>query len=315
MVKHNVPCLIGGAANTGVGRCSIDLKNVRKDILVPKGTRIAESDWATIFDKLSDMAHEEARTKRAYPIGIFLGAEPANVDPVTSEWGYGMTEKIREGKVGRTYQLKGLELNQRMRKFDDREDAYDRFFVVDGNRLVGTLGTNALDGTRYIKGFALDRLNVAPYQEAMNSDPARWEYTVVHASSDEWDNIAVIQATDGTIADIEGLLDIVLTEKRKTPHVAGTYHILADADGENLAELYPTELASVSLWRGIDADTGAALTISAVTVNAIGEFVLTFTSDAAFTAAVKIRISLVAPSLLAAADVEWYESGYVVVPK
>lgn len=317
---YGLSCILSAGGNTGTGKCSITMKHVVGNILIPKGKAYKASDFATLIAKLKTDAAADNKYNRVYP--ILVGWEEvalANQERGTKQFGYGRTVTTKEEMVGRTYTIYQNEcLNRSIVQFRDKQDLFDLLSVTADGAIIGTEKTDPATGEVLLGGFALDTLYPSSFTEPTVADAGMWTITFVMKFVEEWDRRLIVKPEDGNVlTDLNGLQNVVLNNVPQTPIVAGEYHILATTScgGTNLSEIYGTELAVVGNWVVKNFVTGGPISVTSVAVTPAGNFKLILdTADTDFVAGQKISISLAAPSVLAAADVEGYESNTVIVP-
>lgn len=304
--------------NTNPGNCNLNLKNAVALLFTPAGTSIAVSELDDFMTTADTNLHEDSKYKRWYLVKGIKGVEKNNIEASVQTWGDGSTVETRDERVGRSYQFDNLCLFTLLSSFKGLHDLFDVWVIYAGNVIQGTKGP-LLDGEETVSGFDPSILNVSQYDEAMNETQAMFTAGFQLATAEEWRNMVVFQPTNGILVkDLSGLQTINLQWIKQDPHVPGTYHISArvSCGSTNMGEVFPTELASIALWKAVDAKTKIEITISGVTVSPLGNFIIALsTVDPEYTAATHIQISTVAPSALAAANLEWYESEPVTVPK
>lgn len=302
----------------GFGNCSKDLKNAKGFLLSPAGTKVPVSELDTfIADTLVKLRSDDRYARWQLITGI-KGVTKANIEAATATWGDGTTEETRSERIGRTFDFKNLCAYLGVTTLRGKEDLYDIWPIYDGNDVQGTKATMA-DGEAAVSGFDIATFLCLLYTEAINETQAMWQLTVQLASGDEWRNMVVFSPEDGNaLKDLASLQTIELEYRKVTPIVAGSYHVRATSScgSVNMAEIYGTELADAALWVVTNATTGNAITVTGVTVSGAGNFVLALdVADLDFTAATKLKITMVPPSELNTAEVSWYEATSIVIPK
>lgn len=313
---NNMPCLVGAAGNLNVGNCNQDLKDVQLYLAVQKGTKFTQEEMAGFVAKISPLLHADNTATRIQIIKGFKGVEKANVEAGTFTWGDGSTQTTRDEIVGRTYQMKGDCLNQLIASLNDMSDSYELIPVFSDNVAVATL-TTLEDGSEGVKGFSVSEIFASQYDETINDTPGNFTLRIIHADPSEWRNRIAFRPTDGNIKDLSGIQTISFSKLNNSPQVAGTYRILAatGCGSVNVGKIFAVELADEALWV-VTNQLGNVVPVDGVTVNANGEFIIALTTASAnYTAGTRFTVTLVAPSLLSAAGVEWYEGGSVSFPK
>lgn len=300
----------GSGGNLGLGNCNLDLGNVIGVIFLPKGTVFTRSQIPTILTQMKTMASSDTWATRLQIAKDFMGAELANVDATTATYGYGTEVTTVEAKVGRTYTLRGKCASRVMSGIHNRASSYDVVFIHAGNIL--NFATTTKDGEDAVKGFSIDRLEVGLYNETIGDTLPSFTLTITLSNADEWRNSAPIKPAEGEVlGELNSIKSIGLSYMKANPVVAGTYRIsLEDCSTSDIVSTYASDIVDITNWIAENADTGAALAISSISVQN-GQLVFTITSDANFTAATRIRIRGAAISVLEANDIEGFEFGSV----
>ncbi len=317
MNLYNLPCISAVGGNMGFGNCSFDLKNAKEFMITPAGTKVAASALTTFIATAQTNLRLDDKYQRWQKVTGIKGVAKANVEAATATWGDGTTQETRPERIGRTYDFKNLCAFLAVATLHGMDSMYDIWPIYDGNVIQGTKTTMS-DSEPGVKGFSLATIRVLKYTEAINETQAMWQFNFELAEATEWDNMVIIQPEDGTLKSLESMQTISLEWVKVTPPVAGSYHVKATAScgRVNMAEVFATELADAALWKVTNATTGAAITVEGVTISGLGNFVLALDdTDTDFTGATKLKITMVAPSLLDAADVSWYEATVIVIPK
>lgn len=314
---YNLPCVVAVGGNTGFGNCNYNLKNAKGVVLVPTGTKIAQSKMVTFVTELKALLKKDQLAQRAQIVKNFKGAEAANIDASTATWGDGTEVTVRDERIGRTYQMESLCANQGLSKLNDRHAQYEAFMVFDGNVVTGAQ-TTMENGEPAVKGFKLSKIWTTQYAEAINDTQAQFTFTIVHDEPSEWRNLVAFKPEDGNVisSDNEPMADVQLVYYPTTPLVSGTYNVGATtACGQvNLTDMYATEIVELGLWKATN-QAGTTIPVTAVTVQGGKlKFVLDTTAPG-FTAATIITIAGTAPSVWETEGLEMMEAGSVKIIK
>ncbi|MNS94041.1 hypothetical protein D3C72_1282440 [compost metagenome] len=180
------------------------------------------------------------------------------------------------------------------------------------------IATTKLDATGQ-KGYAgIPKELFYAYPWKMNDYANPSAYRVKFAFRPEYVNeLVAFKQSPFPLTEIVGLQNIVLSSI--APGAAGVYKIQASTgcDGQNLFDVYQTELGTMALWTATNDSTGAAITISSVAPDAnLKAFTVTLsTADADYPAVGNIEISLVQASALDAAGITPFEAIPVTVAR
>jgi hypothetical protein len=301
-------CLIT-KSNTGTGNCPLDLKKIIGSIELPRGRVLTKAELATLKTTLSALILA-APGDRIYPIGPFDAVTDNTEDPTFQTLGYGLQVPVRDGNYSWTFQYTkgGLCLSNKLRS---RVNSYGDFLYFDDqNILFGTKGIDA-DGADGLAGVPISVFYPYPWKANDGSNVTAYRLRTDFKPEFVNEYIAYVQA-DFPLSTLVGLQNINLEVAAGPATGVVQIKALTGCGGENLYDLYSTELAAAALWQAYRADTGAVLTITSVAVNAgIKAFTVTLdvtdTDYVALTAAGKVKLGLVAPTALAAADIVGYD--------
>lgn len=303
-------------ANTGIIKC--DTARGKPLVMVIGGATFGPSDYATsaAFKAAFQAATMQATgsSTKLYPFPAFEGAASSTEANRTATTGYGTTYILGEGRPAYTFDVfTGTNTEKNLRKFN--KATVPVYIFDDGGNVWGKVdasgnfaGVNAqifVTGSGFNDGSAL-----SPTRVSVNFTSA----------SDFFDYAAYVN-TDFNVSDLEGLLDATLTEIAHTTNAYTIGVVVKNASLGNDVNLYSTyddALASAALWYAQNAATGATIAITTVVKNdTVSGWVVTLDATAygALASGAKIKIGLVAPTLLSAADVAGIEGVAIVVTK
>lgn len=311
MYNYNWGCFDVQGGNVGVGNCNQDLKNVNSFLLLPKGTMIKRSEIPTMVSLVKTMLSNDNWAQRAQFVTGIKGAELANVDATTGNYGYGGLVTTQDAKVGRTYTFAGKCQSIALSKINKMASSFDVVFVHDGGVL--NFAPASIDGEDAIKGFSIDTLEVGLYQETIQDALPMFTVNLILANSDEWRNSVVVMPMNGNpMSEWKSLRSIGLSYIKATPVVAGTYAIsLEDCSAEDIISVYDTEVIDVDNWVVEDADNGAVMAIDTLAI-ANGRLLFKIlTTDPNFMASTRIRIKGAAVSTLVTNGITGFQFGSV----
>lgn len=301
---------VSGNANTGIGTCSFDPKEVIGALLVPKGTRLSKDDIDDLKGTLIAGANNNDKKARFYPIGRFVAIEDSSDDNTEQTMGYGDTYIIKEGNYKWVFQfVNGAKCyHTKLRTFNDSQDRFDVYFIDKQNALIGTLVTNQSDGQEELKGFALAQIYTPKMKLADGSNMS--EYTISFALSDSSefnDKIGFVIADFNILSEIKGMVDINLSSLSTVALSTGvtTIDLKASCGSTSLSEIFASELADITIYLASNANTGASIVVSSATVNPNNVVLTLDKNDINFPSASEfVNIKLAAPSVLATAGLE-----------
>lgn len=314
-VLNFFPCALLGA-NTGVGSCYLDIKNVVGAIVVPSGTQFSAANTATAaaFITALGVATSAPKASRAYPIHAFGEIKDGSESAVSEKLGYGVELIVRDGtyKWGFRILKGGFCLSKALRQFNSMN--VDVFFVdasglIFGQRIVSSTGVVSFGG---VPQYQI-------YQEPFKINDGSKNTIYMQQFSfpgNAFDNLGGVQLQESDFENILGLQNITLTSATRTTNVS-TVKGVAGCVGADLGTTLGSSLAVANLWTVQDSVTGAffdpSTGITSVTYNAsINSYIITVSvSDPAYHAGNPVNISLAAASVLDAASLH-YESNTIV---
>lgn len=311
MFNYNFSCTTTEGGNVGLGNCNLDLKNVKSLLLLPKGTVIKRSQIPTMIADIKAMLTNDNWANRAQYVDGIEGAELANVDATTANYGYGTLVTTQEAKVGRTYTFRGKCASNVMSGINNRSSSFDVVFIHDGG--VFNFAPASVDGEDAVKGFAISTLEVGLYQETIQDTLPMFTVNIILENSEEWRYSVVIKPQGGNpLSELKSLRSIRLSYIKATPVVPGTYSIsLEDCSDNGIMDIYDTELIDTDNWIIENADNGATIAIDTLAI-ANGRLLFKLlTSDANFTASTRIRIKGAAVSALVTNGITGIQLGSV----
>lgn len=302
--------------NTGLDACPFDPKNVKGGFFCYPGYVIPAASFANggLRQQLKNDAMNDNKALRIFPFANFADFKDNSEKPVEEKLGYGDVGTVRDGIYDHQYRFRIGGLLQ-SNKYRSRNRGGDWFIFVDNNNVP--IGTTALDATGTPSIGAIPPIEF--YQDVMvlNDGKKNAEYWAKFRYQPRYINELVAYSMDvefDILSTILGLQDVVVSVT--AGGTSGVYQVtlLAGAAKINLATLFPTALASASLWTASNNQTGASITISSVALGTganAGTFTLTLATTAPpYPAGItdKVAINIVGPTELATALVPGYES-------
>lgn len=301
---NKINCLTD-LGNTGFGSCVLDFKNIVGAIRLPKR---AEIDITALSTNLLAAVRNSNKALRAFPFWNFLATQDGTEDIVVQTFPTGAKKVVREGFNDWKYQYVdgGLTLHKQLRTFN-HVDA-DFLFIDADNKIMCLPGSTAtkIMGIPVTGGF----FHALPWK--INDGSKLAEYMVQFTMPVKYTNdlVAVVEADFDLPSTILGLQDVTLTGVGAV--TSGVYNMTAVTSSvkTNLGDLYPAELAAAGLWTAKNTATGVAIPISGVSYYSDTKtFVVTLATTAPpYPASGTVTINLAAPSVLAAAGVDGFES-------
>lgn len=304
MGLNKFECL-SAIGNTGVGRCALIPKHIVSVILVPNNFQITEANSENVLQFLQGKAKETSKFDRIFPINDIVAFTDNSEEPVVETFGYGVPNPIRDGNYSWTFQFVkgGLCLLKALRKFNKQNISallVDADGVIFGRKTVGGLAGIPL------LSFWANQLTMTDSTTSVNMS-----FTISFAPRNFIDQGGFIADQDFNPNDLIGLQEISLQTTGAQTGTSLRLQALASCGGENLFDIFGTELADGAVWEVINNATGASLAITSVAANA-GDKSFTITLASARTGSV--TVSLAPVNILEAADIIGFESDSVVIP-
>lgn len=293
--------------NTAVPKCALDPALIKGGFLVPPGFELTAAQLATSATLQTALAAAilDIPSKRVYPLPPFEAVTDSSEDVTTQTLGYGTPVTIREGKNVWIFQylVGGVCLNNQLRTFN--KAGYRVIFIDDDNTGLATKNKTG-DGA---VGITLADYYAYPWKlnDGSNTTAYRLKFVFDPKYINDW--VAFFNPSDFNLIELTGLQQVYLS---KISRVLGVIKVTASVGcgGDNMHDLYASELADETLWTAVNAATGASIPITTVADDTVDNG-WTITLDTAtsppYTAGAVV-ISLAAPSVLAAAGVDGYAS-------
>ena len=288
--------------NTGVPQCYMDLAPINGIILTPIGYTLTKAEIAsTLLSKLQTSTLA-ARANRIYPVLNFVDIKDNTEQPSYQTLGFGRKVLLKEGKYSfeASYLDGGLCLSNQLRNFNYTKWAA---FLVDANGVL--VGTKVGDN---IMAIPLNLFYASPYGIATSSQAASYKLNIEIEPKYLNEEIGFVQTKgEFDIFDsVKGLLNLVI--KTAVALTGGKVEIMVinSCGGDNIYDVYGTNLANITAWVAKNATTKNGITITAaVTVPANKTIELTLdTADTDYPAvASKLTIELNTAAILAAAPI------------
>ncbi len=316
MATYNTLSAAAGERNTGLDLSGLlDPSNIKGGFFCYPGYVIPAASFPNggLLTQFKNDCMNDSKSLRLFPFANFSDFKDNSEKPVEEKQGYGDVGTVRDGIYDHQFRFRrgGLLLSNRLRSFN-RQGNY--FLFVDNNNLL--VGTAGVDSTGAPSIAAIPPIEF--YQDVfmLNDGKKNAEYWAKFRYQPKYINELIGFSQDvefDILSSILGLQDVTLSIVADA--TKGVYHVtaLTGAAKANMATLFPTALASASVWSFLNAVTGAAITISSVALGTganAGSFTITVTTTAPPypAGATKVSANLVGPTELTTALVPGYES-------
>lgn len=290
--------------NTGVGKCSLIPSYIVGMFLVPNNFVISEANAENLQSFLEDKAKDSNKGSRIYPIHNFVGMTDNSEEAVNETTGYGFAVPLRDGNYSWTFRFiqGGICLLKELQKFNHQN--LSALFVDSNGVVFGRNTANGLAGVPLISFYAnkwtvSDSSTVANFALTVTFDPK-------HLNQD----LGFVKDDNFNAADVVGLQSVSVTPVGAQTATVIRVAVASSCGGENLFDLYQTELSDEDVWSVIDSTTGAEVEITSISANAATKS-FSLTVDSRSNASI---VSLADVASLEASDIFGIESNSAVVP-
>lgn len=289
--------------NVGFGTCFLDPKLIAGAILFNAEKSFTQAELDDLQTTLQDKAWHDTKSSRCFPIHNFVTLTDNTEDETLQTFDYGDKIIVKEGDYDWVFQYTdgGLCLQSALRTLKGKR--FFLFYDKDGT-LFG-----------YNKGGLLTTIPVNFYAKNWKaaSGSAVAQYLVRFIFNPQYVNedIAYVKVSDFSLDEVVGLQDVELVvDTFSDGGGVAVVSVKTKCGRSNVGETYNSELANVARWVATNQETGGVITISTVTYSSVTKkFTVTMSPlDADYPDDGVIELALAAPSVLAAANVEGYES-------
>lgn len=291
--------------NTGFGTCTLDFGAIVGAFIMSRDVSFTTEELADLQASLVADAIAD-KPARIYPVHGFEAITDNTEDPTFQTMASGRPVFIKEGNYNWIFQFidGGLCLSNKLRSFNNGNWAA-LFYDQKGN-LFGYQTTDS-EGAAILKGVPLDIIYTYPWKANDFSNVTQYRIQFSFKPHYVNQNIGFVQS-DFPLSEIQGVKDVALTVTSAL--AAGVVGVDANVScgGDDLHELYATELAVVGAWEAKNKATGAIITITTVTSNTTGWTVTLSAVDPDYpTAGNQLTLSLAKASVLSGLDVVGFE--------
>ena len=300
----NFSCISDNCANTGMSTCTFKPGYTGGVILVPKGKVFTKAEIQAIVATFQAAASADSPANRIIPIKTFTTVEAADSEAVYETAG-SSTFFIKDGQLGINARLDESENHwKKCRKYNNKQDSYDAIIIDTTN--------NSFQGVKVAggwKGYTLSQIAVPQPKLATNTTGFSYMFKIVFKYIAEFENSAHIQLENNiNVLDVvNGLIDFQFVETVAITS-GGVYKAKIMAAGQDLADLYATELADPAAFVATIDASGVDVTIASVSYAAATGFTFTFTLPLVGVLPVggTFTLNAAATSVLAGLDVPGY---------
>lgn len=313
----NIPnCGATSTGNTGKEGCDLVRKTFKGMILTDPSVEFDSSDLASLsaFVAAVNAGVIAARGSRVYPIHDIVNFEDNTSEATQGSLGNLVNTQIDLSDAIPSFLLRhynGEAFHKKLARF--KSQSVRVIFYDDAYTLFGTADSNGK-----FKGYSVAQFRTLPAKFGDASNPAQYPFRIVLSSAAEYVDNAAFVIGDSSISSINGLIDVVLSMFSQSTNVIKIAGVTEGA-GTNIIELYNGELDAAAAWSVLNAQTGAAFTVTSYVYDSTNK-VMTITLDStaytALTSGQKVTIDFVSASALSALGVTPYESkGKVTITK
>lgn len=303
-------CGADGELATGKPFCDLIKGRMKGVIFADNGVTFSEADMAsqTTFAAAVQTKSRAARGSRIYPIWNLNNFEDKTGDPNRGGVGNLTTKQIITSSPIPQFDIAhsgGELLHKKLLQLE--VGSYD-IFLVDSNNVVYGKATS----TGELGGYTIYQNYVYPSKFIVSDAVNQFRFEVTLDSYQEYRDSASFFAADSSIADINGINNVVVTLFNQTTNVA-KIKLVADG-GKNLFDLSSIKTAMTTAGSIIatNKQTGASFTITSVaatdTTNKVFTVTLDNTAYGLLSSGDKVTIDMAAPSVLYANAIDGFES-------
>src|ERR1043166_4913853 len=308
--------------NTGIGRCNYTFRPYRYAILIPKGTIVTATNLgatqATAIAYIKSMLVNDNDALRWHAFGPISSPTANGEDRVQETRDDGSKITTRDSTNGQIYKLyKGqLCTAKNILDFENAHESFDVFYVDDKGFSLWEQTTDTT-GQPALKGFLMDEFYPYATGNATYQNEATIQFTIMHTDAKGMlRQMTVFDLRDYNFEQVvqdNSIQNAILQNITPTGATAGVFTISligGCTPGDNLVALYGSTIINIARFAVTNAATGAAITFAVAQAATSPDIVFTLTtSDADYpTPPGLINFKMVAPSVLGAAGIKWYES-------
>jgi hypothetical protein len=310
--------------NTGIpNSCQHNPDLIKWILAVPKGTTFTAAQLADFETTIQAGLVNDTYSSRFHLFGAtdgFYGFEDASEDRQQQTFGYGNKVTTRDAQYYWNFMYLDGAMCAHMSylQFKGREKEFDYIFIDAKRNFMGTftLGTNK----EYLfKGVRVTEFYENNWKPKDGSNETVFMLSVGISNARQLNEDYAFVTADFDIADLNQVKDVRITALGAVSGTGEVNIMLHDGcGGRNLVQLYGSAIANVARFTATNVSTGAAITITATTIGGVAEgSYLIFNMDDTDTdypsAGGFIEIDLVAPSVLVAASLDYYDGEPLIV--
>lgn len=259
------------SANTGFGKCSMDFGQLNYELAIPKGETVSAAQLADFENTVRDKTSDPDPAKRWYLLGPFPIFEQQNTDAQSQTAPNGLIRMTSIGFFGWDLQMwdGGFCANKTLMKFHQSQDRFD-FLNIHGSNVVAGVMTKDATGAAAMKGVSMMQVFV-PNWSMTDGGSTGTVYKIqfkVGDSKQLRENYTAMKFDFDIAAAATNVIDVTLNAIPVANAPTGDFDVMAvtSCGPENMAALYPTELAATGMWKAYNSKTGVAIDITSVTL-------------------------------------------------
>lgn len=289
-------------------------------LAVPKGTTFTAAQLADFETVIQAGLVNDTYSSRFHLIGTFESIDDQSEDRQQQTYGYGRKTTTRDAQYywNFTYLDGAMCMHQNLLKFKNREREYEFFLIDKSSNVIGTYTTNT-NNEYLFKGLKFTEFYENNWKPKDGTNETVYMLSAGIADAKQLNEFYAFAKVDFDFWSLNTVKDVRISALGA---VSGTGEVnigLYDGcGGRNLVQLYTTDLAATTNFSATNVSTGAAITITATTVAGVGQssyiiFNMDDTDGDYPAAGGQIRIDLVAPSVLVAADLDYFDGEPLIV--
>ena len=306
------PTCVINTSNSGTDNCAFQRAPIKYVIAVPNDYVFTAASVAALKTTLQTDAIDDARADRIFFLGAFSNSEPQVTEATFDTAPDGSKLLVRNEIVNMRLEMRGASAcdQKALASFRGIQKGYKFLFYQTNGILWGQYQQNATTKATEIVGAKAQLVDV-PLQIGSTYEAASLSYLDLNFLDmrNLQDNEAWVDASGLGLDDTfdEYRVTTVSLEQKSLTITAGAVPFIATSScGADLGMDYAADIDTTCIIAR-NVTTGLTLAITSVSVNsATGVITAVLTTPPA--SGTKVRVTLAAVSVLAAAGISWYET-------
>lgn len=240
-------------------------------LAVPYGTVWDATALANIQETIQDGLINNTYAEAYHYFGDFEGIDDQSEERQQETFGYGNKVTTRDERYYWTFRYTDGHMckHKAYLAFKGRENEF-QYFIVDKSRNI--IGTEAYDADGFVtgmRGLTVYELYENNWKPKDGTNDTMFNLSIGFSDSKELNEFYAFVTVGFDISSLLMVKDAVLSPLTTLNGGAVTVAILAGCGGQNLVQNYPA-LATAGLYTANNKLTGAAVTITGVSITGLG---------------------------------------------